>query len=458
MMPTWVHSVDDEGISPDLALGFTFPMRGVNWTHIAVSSNGVVYLTDGTGAVGDPRFGLASTANLVGVLGDSPRICPFSSDLMASMVSPWDIRVDSSVPGEIKVTWVSVAHYSAGVPTTEDFSMSARLTSNGVVEFAYEGVDYGDPDANDFVAVSAGDGVAGPPSPSDLSTTADSGTHEVIYENGWGLGFDLDGLAISLVSNGNGGFASDRSCRIARHEPFGAGCYDLAREAFYQEFPDASVASATLSGNGILMSPTANGYDVSWNPGLAAALYVPPTPGATLLPVLQANQVTFTPSVGFPTPEGAVTDLTVFGNGIIAFGAAPVQHFGWGPFVPSMFWDPHGGVYFWHIYNEEEGGDVWAEEAGGVIYITFEDVESYPLGTVNPSTWQLQIDQATGAMAMLFVHIDGNNSAVFGAYPQSHLIGFTPPGISQDPGPIDLVADLPMTTMSDVHSLELSAT
>ncbi|MCK5943331.1 MAG: hypothetical protein KAI24_15225, partial [Planctomycetes bacterium] len=391
MVPTSFWAAHDEGVSPDQALGFPFPLGGVNWTHLVVSSNGAVYLTDGTGAIGVPDFGMPSLAALRGAAGDSPRICPFAADLEAiPNSSTWDILVDTSVSGEIKVTWVGVQHYFA--PTAEDFSFSVKLTAAGVVEFSYEGTNYGTPGVFDWVAVSAGNGVGTGTEPvSDLSGNADSGAVEVIYENGWPNGFDLNGLSISIVSNGTGGLLSFRSCGIARHEAVGDGCHDLARESFYQWFTDAGVASTTLSGNGIALSRTADGYTASWIPGVASALYVPPSSGATLLAVLNDDEVTFTPAAGFPIPGGTVSELTVQGNGIVAFGAGPTEPLvdNWIPTPQGMLDGSHGGVYFWHPYNEEEGGDVFAEEVGGVIYVTFQDVENFPLGTVNPSTWQL---------------------------------------------------------------------
>ncbi|MFN3244190.1 MAG: hypothetical protein ACE37K_21975 [Planctomycetota bacterium] len=456
MTATTIYTVDDEGISPDLAFGFPFPLDGTNWTHFVVSSNGEIYLTDGTGAVGSVLYGVTNVNALRGVAGDSPRICGFAGDLTAvPNLASWDVLVDSSVAGEVKVTWVGVRHYLGG----EDWNMSVKMNAAGIVEFDYEG-NFGTPGIFDITGISAGDGVGAATTPSsDLDQGADSGTLALLYETGWANGFDLNGKGLTIIPNGQGGFTSLLTCGSARHDSVGAGCYDVGRASFYQWFTDAGVASATLTGNAINLAPTGDGYLASWLPGIAQALYVPPSANATNLPVLNDDEVTFTPATGFPIPGGTVNELTVQGNGIVAFGAGPTEPTvdNWIPSPERMLDAYHGGVYFWHAYNEEENGDVWAEELNGTIYITFQDVENFPLGVANPSTWQLQINQATGDMFLLFVSIDSDNNPIFGIYPQDHLIGFTPPGASVDPGPVDLATGLPVVTSPDVFALAMSA-
>jgi hypothetical protein len=78
---------------------------------------------------------------------------------------------------------------------------------------------------------------------------------------------------------------------------------------------------------------------------------------------------------------------------------------------------------------------VWSHYAGNTLCVTFLDVESYPVGVVNRSTLQFQFDLTTGAIAIVFVTVDGNPSSPFGS---AHLVGVTAPGASNDPGPVDL--------------------
>lgn len=455
MAPTSIYTVDDEGRSSDIPFGFPFVLGGTTWTHFTVESNGEIYLTDGTGPVGATLFGLTSLNAVRGVAGDSPRICAFGSDLQAATSSTWDVLVDSSVSGEVKVSWVGMRHYLGN----EDFSMSVTMRAGGLVEFNYAG-NFGTPGFADFAAVSAGNAVGSSTTPaSDLDMNADSGSIELLYESTWAGGFDLNGKSILILTNGNGGLSSQTICGTAQHNDVGEGCVGVGRESFYQHFTDAGVAATTLTGNVINMARNADGYTASWIPGIASALYVAPTANATNLPVLNDGEFTYTSAAGFPIPGGTVNSLTVTGNGVVAFGPGPAEpvNENWVPDPVTMLAGSHGGVYFWHAYNEEENGDVWAEELNGVLYITFQDVENFPLGVANPSTWQLQIDQNTGDMYMVFVTIDSDNSPIFGFWPQDHLIGFTPPGVSVDPGPVDLATGLPVTTQPDIEALALGA-
>src|SRR5690606_29312983 len=59
---------------------------------------------------------------------------------------------------------------------------------------------------------------------------------------------------------------------------------------------------------------------------------------------------------------------------------------------------------------------------------------------------------------LAFVHIDSDNSLIYSSYPQDHVIGYTPPGASIDPGGVEFAAQPFLTTMPDVRPLTLSAT
>jgi hypothetical protein len=55
------------------------------------------------------------------------------------------------------------------------------------------------------------------------------------------------------------------------------------------------------------------------------------------------------------------------------------------------------------------------------------------------------------------VSIDSDNSLVQGSYPQDHIIGYTPPGASIDPGGMSFATDPVVATMPDVRALQLRA-
>ncbi|MFK7742474.1 MAG: hypothetical protein AB8H80_19330, partial [Planctomycetota bacterium] len=365
----------------------------------------------------------------------------------------WDLLVDDSVANEVKVTWSNVRRFGL----TANWSMSATLFASGEVRFDYSDGIYGVPGATQFVAISAGDGVGTGNEPSQvLAAGADSGSLELLYQNVW-PSFDLPGTSLTIAPNGQGGYASAATCGLARHTAYGDGCYDVARESFYQDFPDSLAASNALEGNALSLTPTADGYTAAWLAGAAPALYVPPGASATTLVFGAGGQVTFPLTNSFPSPYGAVSAMRVLANGIFAFGSDPINYPGTGVSLPDpvgFLRGARGGIYCWHFYLLLEGGDVFGEEANGVVYLTFRDIENFPSGVVNPDTFQLQIDQATGVITLVFVEIDDRVSS---PTVRRHLIGWTAPGVSLDPASIDLATQLPLTTSPDVRALELSA-
>lgn len=250
---------------------------------------------------------------------------------------------------------------------------------------------------------------------------------------------------VGLVGgNGMLWFGRVHYCKAATNTVIGTGCGANAN-SFYGYYPDAVAAQQALSGNVLRLAPTATGYVGTWENGTAAASYVPPT-GAIPLPVGDDSFVPLTPSTPLPTPYGAQPVLSVSGNGIVAFGSfvdTPGTN-AWMPTTNGFLQSTNGGVYAWHDYNSVEpgsGGVSW-HELGNLLCVTFADVESYPIGLPNRSTLQFQFDLSTGAIAIVFVAIDG---APFSPYGSSHLVGVTAPGGSIDPGAVDLATAVLVT-------------
>jgi len=226
----------------------------------------------------------------------------------------------------------------------------------------------------------------------------------------------------------------------AANASLGQGCV-RAFNSFYQSFADAAAASVALSGNTLFLVPTASGYQGTWLPGTASAFFVPPVAG-TPLATADDGVVTYAITSGsFPTAQGPQSSVLVSGNGIVAWGGAGLDYPGtnsYTPTAPGFLNSTLGGLYAWHDYNVAEtgSGQILAEEVGGVLYITFNGVESYSNpAAVNPSTLQFQLDLASGVVKMVFVSIDGNATSTFGS---GHLIGVSAPGASQNPGSITL--------------------
>ncbi len=273
------------------------------------------------------------------------------------------------------------------------------------------------------------------------ATQASDGTIDVRT----GVAFDaLFGGVAGLPTAGFVWQGAVHYCKAATNTVIGTGCGANAN-SFYGYYPDAVVAQTALSGNVLRLAPTATGYVGTWENGTAAASFVSPA-GAFPLPVGDDSVAVVTPSTPLPTPYGAQPVLSVSGNGIVAFGSV-VDTPGTNPWMPTangFLQSTNGGVYAWHDYNSIEPGSgaVSWHELGNLLCVTYSDVENYPLGLPNRSTLQFQFDLSTGAIAIVFVAIDG---APFSPYGSSHLVGVTAPGGSIDPGSVDLATAMLVT-------------
>jgi hypothetical protein len=295
----------------------------------------------------------------------------------------------------------------------------------------------------------------------DFSLTNNSGTTQLMYERFGGGAFDLATRCLRFTPNASGGFDA-QTALPASHTSYGQGCYDLAAESLYQGFATAVPAAAALTGQSMVLTPTANGYAVAWGGGS----YIAPTGGASPLALTDDGEVTVTPTLAMPSPFGAATDLRVHANGIVSLGAAPQTFPGaanvYTPTPAALLGAAQTAFWSWHDYNPAEAGSgavKYQEVAVGphtVACITWDGVENYsqPLAA-NPSTLQFQLNLSTGQVKLVWVSIDGNATSQFGS---GHLIGFSPGGASADPGPIVLATALPRTTSPDRQAMQLSAT
>lgn len=271
---------------------------------------------------------------------------------------------------------------------------------------------------------------------------------------GVGSGATAFGWVAGLPTSGVLWRGTVHYCKAATNTVIGTGCGANAN-SFYGYYPDAVAAQQALNGNVLRLAPNATGYTGTWENGTAAASYVSPA-GAIPLPVGDDSVAVVTPSTPLPTPYGAQPVLSVSGNGIVAFGSV-VDTPGTNPWMPTtngFLQSTNGGVYAWHDYNSIEpgsGGVSWLE-AGNLLCVTFADVENYPMGFPNRSTLQFQFDLSTGAIAIVFVTIDGNPASPYGS---SHLVGVTAPGSSMDPGSVDL-ATAALVTASPEGGVPLS--
>jgi hypothetical protein len=263
-------------------------------------------------------------------------------------------------------------------------------------------------------------------------------------------------LAVGLPTDGKLWRGTVHYCKAASNTIVGAGCGG-AYHSFYANHANATVASAALSGNVLRLQRVANGYLGTWQIGAASASYVTPTPAAAVLAVGDDGFVPYNPVAPLPTPYGPQSTLAISANGILGFGPT-VDTPGTLSYTPTpagMLQSACGGIYAWHDYNPAEigSGQVVAQQLGQTLFVTWRDVESYPVGVPNRSTLQFQCNLASGDIAIVFLSIDADASSVWGS---SHLIGVSAPGASLDPGSVDFATAPLFTTSPEQTPLTLS--
>lgn len=472
---TFFTAADEGRTIPAIPLGFNFPMAGALpigstpgiATHAFCSSNGELYLTNADYGIVRPinglNFGVFGVFDWRGGAFGSPRLAAWTGDLDAGTGGTWGIYVDTSVANQATFYWQDV--YDFGAFPAGSYSFSVTLYSTGIIDFSYSGAATFPAPAFGSVGVSIGNDVGtGAEVSSDLSAGADSGSLGLLFEEFFGLPNDLENRTLRLTPNGVGGFTSALVCTGAYHKEYGLGCYDLeiGNSSVYELFPDAAVASTSLTGNGVQFVPTANGYVVTWLPGGASG-YLPPSITATALAPDDDGDDPITPSVPFALPGGGFApDLTVSHNGIVTASLFGNNSFDFSPSGFDLSNALELAFYSWSDFRDNNttpvpSGQIKYEEVGGVLYITWDSVDHWtdPQGT-SPSTLQFQLNLASGEVRIVWVLINSDTTSFFGS---AHLVGCTDQGVSVDPGSITLATGLPVVTSPDVilTPLQLSA-
>ncbi|MBL8750928.1 MAG: hypothetical protein JNK78_17345, partial [Planctomycetes bacterium] len=464
------YDASDEGVTnPPVA--FTafpnFPMAGVaaNLDRMFVASNGEIYLFDSTSGATEPAggstFGTNSLAEMRGGVGGMPRVVALGMDMDQSTVlgAVWSVNVDQSVPGECRVTWTDMARYANA---TDRFSFDCTLFASGAVRFSYGSTI---PAVFPYVGISIGNDVGSASSPSrDLTNAADSGTEGMLYE-GFGT-FDLAGRQIMLIPNGLGGYFSTVLCGPAFHQSYGTGCYTFTSttDSVHQFFALPNVASPALQGNAMILAPTGNGYSVNWVPG-GSGLYVAPTGGAVNVFATASDDgsIVVTPSAPLTIPGGTTPSINVASNGVVSLSATAANTTDFSPTSAEFAAATTRAVYTWHDFNEAETGSgrIKREEVGGVLYVTWDNVESYadPDTTVNRGTMQFQLNLASGIITVVWPTISADSTETTWVTGAPYLVGLGGPGTAAAAS-VDLATALPITTTPNVtlSPLALSAT
>jgi len=220
--------------------------------------------------------------------------------------------------------------------------------------------------------------------------------------------------------------------QVACHRPIGLGCHDYSgdRSNLFEWFPNIPAAKVGLDGNALQFALTANGYVATWIPGAAGALFVPPSAGATIVANGDDTTTTITPSAPIPVPGGTEPTWTVSSNGILTAGTPGNQGTSGFATISSVAATTRLAFYTWCDHNPADAasGKIKWQEVAGVLSLTYDGVE-YDGGTpaIAPSTFQYQIDMATGTVTMLWTSFSPSNST------GSVLVGCTLAGAGLTP-------------------------
>ena len=171
---------------------------------------------------------------------------------------------------------------------------------------------------------------------------------------------------------------------------YGTACGDQSR-TFYQEFPPTTF---DLSGASIRMVLSGDHYLVQ--PG---GSFVPPPPTAVDLGLGDEDQVVLSLSQPFPIPGGSTTDLRANSNGFVSDGPSSLDYnvsLGSWLSTAARCW----GAWYDLDASAQGSGRVKRHDAGGTIYVTWDGVFTYAQSA--PNTLQLQLEQATGNVTIVF--------------------------------------------------------
>lgn len=438
----------------DLQGGYTFASTSVTGTNTLtnVSAVGPLQVGDAITRTGVPA-GTTITAIAGNTITMSANATASSTGLVTTCVGPWsEVRwetVGTAPSREVVFQWSNFQRYGAGLTVNNGtrLNFQIRLHENGEIRCVYGDCSPGTAGVTSTAVHQVG--LRGPNNTFPTNVNNRANTKGV--NDDWSLSAagtsGAQGMLCNttapanVIPNGLTYLWAPPAGTLATNTTIGAGC-GSSYNSFYQLFADAAVASAALQGNALELIATAGGYVGNWIPGGATAFVTPVAP--TVLATDDDGEVDVTPSVPLPTPYGPQATLRVTGNGIIGFGNVPMtfpNSFPYWPMAQAFLEGNLGGFYCWHDFNEVEGGDIQSEEIGGVLYITYHNVESFPTGTVNPGTLQFQLELATGNAKIVWVAIDTDTAS--GPF----LVGVTAPGLSLDGGSLPLATSTLVTAM-----------
>ena len=391
-------------------IGPTFPGGGFDNIRGLALINGVVYVTnDGTanGATADSLVLLDTSGNHLSTVALTNTVSPFGV-----MAFQGDILVSGSSNSQ------DVFRYTLAGAPVGTFHDSATLNFVNQISLASDGNVW----VNCLTSTNVVklDATTGAPL---MSFPAGSGRGVYELQNGNVLWTSSSGASVYNMSTATstqvlaGGMYQLNLVlgQHASHVKYGTGCHSYVQDDsnLFSFFPDVASAKTALDGNALVFTKTANGYVANWQVGTAAALYVPPSPGAVIIANADNTTTAITPSAAIPVPGGTESTWTVSSNGILTAGNPGNQTTSSTPTLAATAAQTRLAFYTWCNHNPAEtgSGKVRWEEVGGVLLVTFEGVEfSGGTPTLAPSTFQWQVDMTTGDVKMLWTSFSASNS------------------------------------------------
>ncbi len=238
-----------------------------------------------------------------------------------------------------------------------------------------------------------------------------------------------------------------RDLSAAYNQNYGTGCHSYAApdvsSSLMESFAGTPAAKAELDGNALIFTLAGDSYVATWIPGGAAALYVAPTGAATIVAAGDDTTTTFAPSIAPPVPGGVAPQWTVSSNGVLTAAATGNHGTGYSASLAATATATGLAWYNWRDYNPTivGSGSVKTEEAGGVLYVTFDGVYEY--STTNPATFQWQVNLTTGDVIMVWVSmavstntttmVVGGTLAGAGPTPTSSVLSTATPFVMSPP-------------------------
>lgn len=431
-------------------LGFAFPMGGIAATYDAIqfNTNGAAFLTNGTtAAVGATATGYSTTTttqlnNLRGAAGQCPRLAPLWRDLNMLAGNSGGVYFNNSIPGKAVVTWLNAVNYNT---TTPIFTVQMQLFPNGDIIYYYS------PSTQTNVAtiagVSEGNATASVPGV-NLNPGPNTSTSKLIYEQFLTATVDLGGRSLTFNPAGAGYLQTSGACG-ASNVNYGAGC-GAKYSSYFEYFLTSPAASATLSNTTVTFLPTGTSYLMNFVPGNTVVAPVAPA----VLTLTDDSQVAVSLSAPFTYPGGTTSSLQVCSNGFVSI--PPGNGIPYIPLDTTFMGFAADCWSAWHDFYVNDpvgGGSITFEEIGGIAYISFINVESYPSGVANPSTVQFQFNLSTGVVNIAFGNVDATGGSSFG---DAWLVGYAPGAATVNPGSRPLSALPQLLNPVDVAPLSLS--